>query len=155
MKLIPGDILRFGSMGLTYELVIESPPQVSPASAWSGGGGGRWTGACVQSWSQVQPQGALCNPTPNTGSIATRLHPGPVLVPFGGGGVSAPPGGHFLELHELFRRGWKQLGGFDTEMGASLPGCSARLLLSDPARILRRTESFLWHLILRGYIYKL
>ncbi|XP_052572008.1 forkhead-associated domain-containing protein 1 isoform X2 [Peromyscus californicus insignis] len=29
VKLIPGDILRFGSMGLTYELVIESPPQVS------------------------------------------------------------------------------------------------------------------------------
>lgn len=36
VKLIPGDILRFGSMGLTYELVIESPPQVSPPSAWSG-----------------------------------------------------------------------------------------------------------------------
>ncbi|OBS67650.1 hypothetical protein A6R68_03811 [Neotoma lepida] len=35
VKLIPGDILRFGSMGLTYELVIESPPQVSPASARS------------------------------------------------------------------------------------------------------------------------
>ncbi|XP_071473470.1 forkhead-associated domain-containing protein 1 [Marmota flaviventris] len=29
VKLIPGDILRFGSMGLTYELVIENPPQVS------------------------------------------------------------------------------------------------------------------------------
>ncbi|CAH7442986.1 forkhead-associated domain-containing protein 1 [Phodopus roborovskii] len=29
VKLIPGDILRFGSTGLTYELVIENPPQVS------------------------------------------------------------------------------------------------------------------------------
>uniref|UniRef100_A0A8C6QE78 Forkhead-associated phosphopeptide binding domain 1 n=1 Tax=Nannospalax galili TaxID=1026970 RepID=A0A8C6QE78_NANGA len=29
VRLIPGDILRFGSMGLTYELVIENPPQVS------------------------------------------------------------------------------------------------------------------------------
>ncbi|KAM7323997.1 hypothetical protein ACRRTK_016302 [Alexandromys fortis] len=27
VKLIPGDILRFGSTGLTYELVIENPPQ--------------------------------------------------------------------------------------------------------------------------------
>lgn len=31
VKLIPGDILRFGSAGLTYELVIENPPQVSRA----------------------------------------------------------------------------------------------------------------------------
>ncbi|CAO2589853.1 Forkhead-associated domain-containing protein 1 [Lemmus lemmus] len=29
VKLIPGDILRFGSTGLTYELVIENPPHVS------------------------------------------------------------------------------------------------------------------------------
>ncbi|KAM6216918.1 LOW QUALITY PROTEIN: forkhead-associated domain-containing protein 1 [Rhynchocyon petersi] len=29
VKLLPGDILRFGSMGLTYELVIENAPQVS------------------------------------------------------------------------------------------------------------------------------
>nr|XP_055240999.1 forkhead-associated domain-containing protein 1 isoform X8 [Gorilla gorilla gorilla] len=29
VKLIPGDILRFGSAGLTYELVIENPPPVS------------------------------------------------------------------------------------------------------------------------------
>ncbi|XP_037585861.1 forkhead-associated domain-containing protein 1 isoform X9 [Cebus imitator] len=29
VKLIPGDILRFGSVGLTYELVIENPPLVS------------------------------------------------------------------------------------------------------------------------------
>ncbi|XP_076789918.1 forkhead-associated domain-containing protein 1 isoform X3 [Arvicanthis niloticus] len=29
VKLIPGDILRFGSMGLTYELVIENPSPVS------------------------------------------------------------------------------------------------------------------------------
>nr|XP_039330405.1 forkhead-associated domain-containing protein 1 isoform X5 [Saimiri boliviensis boliviensis] len=29
VKLIPGDILRFGSAGLTYELVIENPPLVS------------------------------------------------------------------------------------------------------------------------------
>ncbi|XP_012877675.1 PREDICTED: forkhead-associated domain-containing protein 1 [Dipodomys ordii] len=31
VKLIPGDILRFGSAGLTYELVIENPSQVSYA----------------------------------------------------------------------------------------------------------------------------
>ncbi|KAM5248703.1 forkhead-associated domain-containing protein 1 [Ctenodactylus gundi] len=29
VKLVPGDILRFGATGLTYELVIENPPQVS------------------------------------------------------------------------------------------------------------------------------
>ncbi|XP_042638235.1 forkhead-associated domain-containing protein 1 [Orycteropus afer afer] len=29
VKLLPGDVLRFGSTGLTYELVIENPPQVS------------------------------------------------------------------------------------------------------------------------------
>ncbi|XP_006866483.1 PREDICTED: forkhead-associated domain-containing protein 1 [Chrysochloris asiatica] len=29
VKLLPGDILRFGSTGLTYELVIENPPLVS------------------------------------------------------------------------------------------------------------------------------
>ncbi|XP_027459686.2 forkhead-associated domain-containing protein 1 isoform X1 [Zalophus californianus] len=29
VKLLPGDILRFGSGGLTYELVIENPPSVS------------------------------------------------------------------------------------------------------------------------------
>uniref|UniRef100_H0VWQ1 Forkhead associated phosphopeptide binding domain 1 n=1 Tax=Cavia porcellus TaxID=10141 RepID=H0VWQ1_CAVPO len=29
VKLFPGDILRFGSAGLTYELVVENPPQVS------------------------------------------------------------------------------------------------------------------------------
>ncbi|XP_073875678.1 forkhead-associated domain-containing protein 1 isoform X12 [Macaca fascicularis] len=29
VKLIPGDILRFGSAGLTYELVVENPPPVS------------------------------------------------------------------------------------------------------------------------------
>ncbi|XP_077007321.1 forkhead-associated domain-containing protein 1 isoform X3 [Tamandua tetradactyla] len=29
VKLLPGDVLRFGSAGLTYELVIENPPSVS------------------------------------------------------------------------------------------------------------------------------
>ncbi|XP_058160331.1 forkhead-associated domain-containing protein 1 isoform X1 [Dasypus novemcinctus] len=29
VKLLPGDVLRFGSAGLTYELVIENPPTVS------------------------------------------------------------------------------------------------------------------------------
>lgn len=32
VKLLPGDVLRFGSGGLTYELVIENPPSVSPGS---------------------------------------------------------------------------------------------------------------------------
>lgn len=44
VKLLPGDLLRFGSEGLTYELVIENPPPVSPAGSgacWGGGGGGQ------------------------------------------------------------------------------------------------------------------
>ncbi|XP_054577191.1 forkhead-associated domain-containing protein 1 isoform X3 [Eptesicus fuscus] len=35
VKLLPGDLLRFGSEGLTYELVIENPPPVS--FPWMGG----------------------------------------------------------------------------------------------------------------------
>lgn len=39
VKLLPGDILRFGSGGLTYELVIENPSSVSPdpcaSKGWS------------------------------------------------------------------------------------------------------------------------
>lgn len=70
VKLIPGDILRFGSTGLTYELVIENPPQVSPAAAWWRVEVECYAGACVQSCSLVPPPG-----------ITTRLRPGPVRVP--------------------------------------------------------------------------
>lgn len=73
VKLIPGDILRFGSSGPTYELVIENPSQVSPAIArWRVGvgcavaGGSRvlrWLGHSVQfsdtaTGSTVQPHTA-------------------------------------------------------------------------------------------------
>lgn len=37
VKLLPGDILRFGSGGLTYELIIENPPLVSPGPCGVGG----------------------------------------------------------------------------------------------------------------------
>lgn len=100
VKLIPGDILRFGSTGMTYELVIENPSPVSSASAWWRVGVGCHAGLRVQSCAQIQPPEALCNPTLPTPSIATRLHPIPVLVPPRRlGGVSAPPDGHFPALH--------------------------------------------------------
>lgn len=52
VKLIPGDILRFGSMGLTYELVIESPPQPARVST------------PVKLW--LQPQQAVNVTTPTS-----------------------------------------------------------------------------------------
>ncbi|XP_037684389.1 forkhead-associated domain-containing protein 1 isoform X3 [Choloepus didactylus] len=44
VKLLPGDVLRFGSAGLTYELVVENPPSVS--YPWMSGPG---------PWSKPQP----------------------------------------------------------------------------------------------------
>lgn len=106
VKLIPGDILRFGSTGLTYELVIENPPQVSPAATW------RRVEVGVLCWrmravlfSGTTATGSTMQPTPTTHDIATRLRPGPVRVsPRGlsaggghGGDVSAPPMGISLD----------------------------------------------------------
>jgi hypothetical protein len=102
VKLIPGDILRFGSAGMTYELVIENPSPVSPASMWWCVGVGCYAGLCMLSCSQMQPPEALCNPTLPTHGIATRLNSIPVLVAqrgLGEGGVSAPHDGHSTTLH--------------------------------------------------------
>lgn len=44
VKLLPGDVLRFGSGGLTYELVIENPPSVSTGAPRARGG--RGAGLC-------------------------------------------------------------------------------------------------------------
>lgn len=95
VKLIPGDILRFGSTGLTYELVVENPPQVSPASAWTEGGGGTMLACAVLSCYPVLQPGPFCTPTPPTHHRAVRLLPSPVLPPLadrpgGGRRVSAP-----------------------------------------------------------------
>uniref|UniRef100_A0A8D2BBY9 Forkhead associated phosphopeptide binding domain 1 n=1 Tax=Sciurus vulgaris TaxID=55149 RepID=A0A8D2BBY9_SCIVU len=50
VKLIPGDILRFGSVGLTYELVVENPPPVFP---WARG---------PTAWPRPQPTQAAQQP---------------------------------------------------------------------------------------------
>ncbi|XP_055467422.1 forkhead-associated domain-containing protein 1 [Psammomys obesus] len=62
VKLIPGDILRFGSTGLTYELVVENPPQVSYP----------WVRSPAP-WQRLQPPGALQQP---------RQSPLPPHMPF-------------------------------------------------------------------------
>lgn len=143
VKLIPGDILRFGSEGPTYELVIENPSQVSPAIARWLVGVGCYAGLGIRSCSQIEPREAPCNSTLLAYDIATRLYPVSTLVHprgIGEGSVSAPPDGHFIALHatackvpissdpEWFQRGRKQLNDSENrEMGASLPGCSALL----------------------------
>lgn len=143
VKLIPGDILRFGSSGPTYELVIENPSQVSPAIARWRVGVGCYAGLGIRSRSQIQPPEALCNPTLPAYDIATRLYPISILVHprgIGEGSASAPPDGHFIALHAIackvrissdpqgFQRGRKQLNDSENrEMGASLPGCSTLL----------------------------
>ncbi|XP_053431312.1 forkhead-associated domain-containing protein 1 isoform X4 [Nycticebus coucang] len=70
VKLIPGDILRFGSAGLTYELVIENPPQVSYP----------WMRSPAP-WPRSQTPQATQEPTPN---------PSPPHIPFCQGIRSAP-----------------------------------------------------------------
>ncbi|XP_047384017.1 forkhead-associated domain-containing protein 1 isoform X1 [Sciurus carolinensis] len=50
VKLIPGDILRFGSVGLTYELVVENPP---PIFSWARG---------PTAWPRPQPTQATQQP---------------------------------------------------------------------------------------------
>ena len=54
VKLLPGDILRFGSAGLTYELVIENPPSVSPGPGKVG------SQRCHVLSPSVHPEGGAC-----------------------------------------------------------------------------------------------
>lgn len=70
VKLLPGDILRFGSGGLTYELVIENPPSVSPGPRGVGGATGAvlCCAASVQSRAQRQPKVSLVR------SASRRFH---------------------------------------------------------------------------------
>ncbi|XP_040843547.1 forkhead-associated domain-containing protein 1 [Ochotona curzoniae] len=65
VKLIPGDILRFGSAGLTYELVIENPPQAS--FPWARG---------PTPWTRPQP--CRSSPQQNHSPSSTHIpfHPG-------------------------------------------------------------------------------
>ena len=56
VKLLPGDLLRFGTGGLTYELVIENPASVSPGPCGVGVGWQRYLLCslglrCGQRWS--------------------------------------------------------------------------------------------------------
>ncbi|KAG8505629.1 Forkhead-associated domain-containing protein 1, partial [Galemys pyrenaicus] len=53
VKLLPGDILRFGSGGLAYELVMENPSSVSPGRWW---GGGQCRVAFAQTGTQPRPR---------------------------------------------------------------------------------------------------
>uniref|UniRef100_A0A2K6FEC0 Forkhead associated phosphopeptide binding domain 1 n=1 Tax=Propithecus coquereli TaxID=379532 RepID=A0A2K6FEC0_PROCO len=70
VKLIPGDILRFGSAGLTYELVIENPPQAS--FPWMRG---------PVPWPRPQPPWAMQQPNKT---------PSPPHIPFHQGIRPAP-----------------------------------------------------------------
>ncbi|XP_051027610.1 LOW QUALITY PROTEIN: forkhead-associated domain-containing protein 1 [Acomys russatus] len=65
VKLIPGDILRFGSAGLTYELVIENPPQVSCP----------WVSGPVP-WPRPQPPGASQQPHQSSSPPSMPFHQG-------------------------------------------------------------------------------
>ncbi|XP_032509649.1 forkhead-associated domain-containing protein 1 isoform X1 [Phocoena sinus] len=65
VKLLPGDILRFGSGGLTYELVIENPASVSFP--------------CVRGpapWPRPQPPPATQQPNQSPSPPQTPFHPG-------------------------------------------------------------------------------
>ncbi|XP_058531503.1 forkhead-associated domain-containing protein 1 isoform X2 [Ochotona princeps] len=65
VKLIPGDILRFGSAGLTYELVIENPPQVS--FPWARG---------PTPWTRPQPCRSSPQQNHSPSSAHIPFHPG-------------------------------------------------------------------------------
>uniref|UniRef100_A0A8C3WJ19 Forkhead associated phosphopeptide binding domain 1 n=1 Tax=Catagonus wagneri TaxID=51154 RepID=A0A8C3WJ19_9CETA len=65
VKLLPGDILRFGSGGLTYELVIENPSSVS--FPWVRG---------PAPWSRPQPPRATQQPNQAPLSSQIPFHPG-------------------------------------------------------------------------------
>ncbi|XP_045835158.1 forkhead-associated domain-containing protein 1 [Meles meles] len=70
VKLLPGDILRFGSGGLTYELVIENAPSVSFP----------WMSGSVP-WSRPQP---------TRGTQQLKQPPSPPQIPFHPGIRPAP-----------------------------------------------------------------
>ncbi|XP_067577247.1 forkhead-associated domain-containing protein 1 isoform X2 [Pseudorca crassidens] len=65
VKLLPGDILRFGSGGLTYELVIENPASVS--FPWVRG---------PAPWPRPQPPRAAQQPNQSPSPPQTPFHPG-------------------------------------------------------------------------------
>ncbi|XP_014639371.1 PREDICTED: forkhead-associated domain-containing protein 1 [Ceratotherium simum simum] len=65
VKLVPGDILRFGSGGLTYELVIENPPSVS--FPWVRG---------PAPWPRPQPPRATQQPNQSSPPQQIPFHPG-------------------------------------------------------------------------------
>ncbi|XP_059868326.1 forkhead-associated domain-containing protein 1 [Delphinus delphis] len=65
VKLLPGDILRFGSGGLTYELVIENPASVS--FPWVRG---------PAPWPRPQPSRATQQPNQSPSPPQTPFHPG-------------------------------------------------------------------------------
>lgn len=110
VKLLPGDILRFGSGGLTYELVIENPPSVSPGSPAR-----EWGRRCCALSPSVQPeargsetakggarpeQDALVSQCVFAGSHQTECCE--VQNHLGGSWgerVLTPSSGHFVELH--------------------------------------------------------
>ncbi|XP_062962603.1 forkhead-associated domain-containing protein 1 isoform X2 [Cynocephalus volans] len=70
VKLIPGDILRFGAAGLTYELVIENPPQVS--YPWMRG---------PAPWPRAQPPRAPQQPNQSPSPPYVPFHQGTRPVP--------------------------------------------------------------------------
>ncbi|XP_066873113.1 forkhead-associated domain-containing protein 1 isoform X6 [Kogia breviceps] len=65
VKLLPGDILRFGSGGLTYEVVVETPASVS--FPWVRG---------PAPWPRPQPPHATQQPNQSPSPPQTPFHPG-------------------------------------------------------------------------------
>ncbi|XP_055978890.1 forkhead-associated domain-containing protein 1 [Sorex fumeus] len=91
VKLLPGDVLRFGSSGLTYELVVENPPlvtfpRVKSSSPWPGSQPSNPS----QSSSHFFFQGIRQPPMPRTWSQGsprpTTMPPGPHQRPLSASG---------------------------------------------------------------------
>uniref|UniRef100_A0A8C6D1X0 Forkhead associated phosphopeptide binding domain 1 n=1 Tax=Moschus moschiferus TaxID=68415 RepID=A0A8C6D1X0_MOSMO len=70
VKLLPGDLLRFGTGGLTYELVIENPASVS--FPWATG---------PAPWPRPQPSRATQQPHQSPSPPQAPFHPGVRPVP--------------------------------------------------------------------------
>ncbi|XP_020729369.2 forkhead-associated domain-containing protein 1 isoform X3 [Odocoileus virginianus] len=70
VKLLPGDLLRFGTGGLTYELVIENPASVS--FPWAAG---------PAPWPRPQPSRATQQPNQSPSPPQVPFHPGVRPVP--------------------------------------------------------------------------
>ncbi|XP_069402032.1 forkhead-associated domain-containing protein 1 isoform X4 [Ovis canadensis] len=70
VKLLPGDLLRFGTGGLTYELVIENPASVS--FPWAMG---------PAPWPRPQPSRATQQPNQSPSPPQVPFHPGVRPVP--------------------------------------------------------------------------